>query len=267
MNFHVISCMEKALGQSLLHGVVERAYKKKRFSVNFLNPRDFTSDVHQTIDDRPFGGGDGMLMMAEPMAQGLERVLSKASGPVLMLSPQGKRWSDSWARQLSQEADVTLICARYGGVDQRFLNAYPVQEVSIGDYVLSGGELAAAVLMDSVIRLLPGVLGHDQSAHQDSFAHRGLLEAPHFTRPRLWRDMEVPPVFLQGHHKKINGYKEKLSWLVTLQKRPDLLAEVEIPHRELQGFLQTLEKSETQALGLDRETLQSTLGKIAQEAD
>jgi len=254
--------MGQAVEQAVLHGVVGRSFTKGINSLDIQNPRDFTSDVHQTIDDRPFGGGDGMLMMAEPLSQCLESIDEKSlrSGPVCMLSPQGRAWTDKDAEAHAKFQEMTLICGRYGGVDQRFLQKYQIQEISIGDYVLSGGELAAGVVIDSVARKIPGVLGHDQSAFEDSFGgEHKLLEAPQFTRPREWQGYEVPRVLLEGHHKKIADFQLRMRWLVTLQKRPDLVKAGPPKALGLVKFLKNLSDAEQKSLGLNVELLLETL--------
>ena len=220
MNFHFITLMPELIQQGLDFGVVGSAFKKQICSAEFINPRTFATDNHQTVDDRPFGGGDGMLMMAEPLQKSIDSL--SEPGEIYYLSPQGEVFNDSLCKELSSQKKLTFICGRYGGVDQRFLTKNKIKEISIGDYVLSGGELAALVITDAVVRQIPGVLGHGASAYEDSFKDN-LLEAPYFTRPQSWQEMEVPATLLSGDHKKIADYKMNLSILTTLQKRPDLL--------------------------------------------
>ncbi len=222
MKFKVITLFPDLISQSLSHGILAQALKKNLFAVETINPRDFAADVHKTVDDRPFGGGDGMLMQAEVVKQSLEK--AKAEDPhakVLFLSPQGKTLSEKMVLELAQHNTLILLTARYGGVDQRVINEYVDEEISIGDYVLSGGEMPALVIIDAVARKIPGVLGHAESAEKDSFAN-GLLEAPMFTRPQEWHDQKVPEVLLGGHHGQIEEWRTMMSWLVTLYKRPDL---------------------------------------------
>ncbi len=204
-------------------GVFSQAQKSSLLVLSCLNPRDFTSDTHHTVDDRPFGGGDGMIMLSEPLEKSI--AIAKSAQPdsrIIYLSPQGKALTHQKARALSQEPGLILLCGRYGGIDQRVINQAVDEEISTGDYVISGGELAACVLMDAVSRFIPGVLGHHESVDNDSFAD-GLLEHPNFTRPRNYRGQNVPEVLLGGNHKKINEWKHLVSYLVTLQKRPDLI--------------------------------------------
>ncbi len=236
MKFSVISLFPEMIKEALREGVVGQAIQSEKIKLEVYNPRDWTHDIHKTIDDRPFGGGDGMVMMAEPLAQALEFILKKSqavSGEnespvsvkprVLYLSPQGKTLNHQLVMDLSREAEIILLCGRYAGVDQRLLNHFQFEEVSIGDYVISGGELGALVVIDAVSRQVDGVLGHERSSADDSFAQYGLLEAPLFTRPREWREQEVPSLLLTGNHSQILEDRWALSMLVTFLKREDLL--------------------------------------------
>jgi tRNA (guanine37-N1)-methyltransferase len=231
-------------------GVVGQAIKKDILSVNVVTPRDYTSDVHRTVDDRPFGGGDGMVMLYEPLKKTLES-LGEKRGKVIYLSPQGRPLDDQMARELANEEKLTLVCGRYGGIDQRFLNSFVDQEISIGDYVLSGGELGALVLIDSISRFVPGVLGHVDSAHSDSFA-KGHLEAPLFTRPEANEAGTVPEILKSGHHAKIEEYRESIGALVTLAKRPDLYNWPAKDSLKLLEVLKGLSSEELSVLGLDQ---------------
>ena len=197
-----------------------------------------------------------MLMMAEPLQQALDSISEK--GKILYLSPQGRRLDHQRVSQLAEEPSVTLVCGRYGGIDQRFLNNNEIEEVSIGDYVLSGGELAALVLIDACVRKRPGVLGHAASADEDSFED-GLLEAPYYTRPQEWQSQQVPEILLSGDHKKIVHYKNQLSVLVTLQKRPDLLDSWTGDLEASLAFLLNLSESDLRVLGLDKNLVQERL--------
>lgn len=204
-------------------GVFGQAQKKDLLKMTTINPRDFTSDIHRTVDDRPFGGGDGMIMMAEPLEKSITK--AKAETPtakVLYLSPQGTLFNQAKAVEYAGIEGLILVCGRYGGIDQRVINNLVDEEVSVGDYVISGGELAAGIVMDAVARLVPGVLGHAGSADNDSFSH-GLLEHPNFTKPREYAGQVVPEVLLSGNHKKISDWKNIMSLLTTLVKRPDLI--------------------------------------------
>lgn len=262
MKFNVISIMPDLIESMLKDGVVGSAFQKGICSLNTINPRSFTSDVHQTIDDRPFGGGDGMVMMAEPLQKSLDSLRPINESTIYYLSPQGKVLTDEMATELSEKNEITFVCGRYAGVDQRFLNKNNIQEISIGDYVISGGELAALVVMDAVIRKIPGVLGHAKSASEDSFAMNGILEAPSFTRPREVFGMEVPETLLSGDHKKIDHYKELLAILVTLQKRPELLLAKNVEWKKIKDFLEKISDKECQSLGLLKDELLDKVSRL-----
>lgn len=223
MRFQVLTLFPKMIEEALREGVVGQAVGAGQVEVKCVNPRDFATDLHRSVDDRPFGGGDGMVMMLEPLVAALES-LGDRKGRVVYLSPQGRPWKDSVARQWAGDGrPVTLICGRYAGVDQRLINHHVDEEISIGDYVLSGGELAALVVIDSMTRLLPNVLGNPDSPQVDSFS-QGLLEGPLFTRPRQHALGEVPATLLSGHHARIESYRRALALALTALKRPDLVA-------------------------------------------
>lgn len=235
MRFDLITLFPEMFSALRDQGVNGRAHARGLWSLHFWNPRDFTEDVHRTVDDRPYGGGPGMVMMAEPLARAVAAARAARhaeSGedpgqvPVVLMSPAGRRHDQQLARQWAQSTGAILICGRYEGVDQRFIDRYVTQELSLGDYVLSGGELAAMVVMDTVLRLLPGVLHDAQSAEQDSFnpALDGLLDSPHYTRPETWDGMPVPEVLLSGHHAQIAAWRRERSLALTRARRPDLLA-------------------------------------------
>lgn len=265
MKIDVITLFPEMIESAVSHGVLGQALKEDLLSVKVHTPREFATDRHRTVDDRPFGGGDGMIMLPETLEKTLQKVQHKNS-KVIYLSPQGKTLTDETARALSQEEHLIFICGRYGGIDQRIINAYVDEEISIGDYVLSGGELGALVVIDALARFIPGVLGHEESAHKDSFS-QGLLEHPNFTRPREYLGEEVPEVLLSGNHKLIDEWKRKVSALVTLKKRPDLFKaflEQEVlnyqaqkkkkglpPLAELREFFKQMPEKEKRALGLE----------------
>ena len=215
------------------YGVVGRAVKANRIGLDCINPRDFTKDRHRTVDDRPYGGGPGMLMKVEPLQLAIQAAKenhSSLSGPdtpdsvkVIYLSPQGVKLDHALVRKLSQEQHLILLSGRYEGVDQRLIDKQIDMEVSLGDFVLSGGELAAMVLIDTVTRLLPDVLGHSDSANEDSFED-GLLDHPHYTRPEVYQDLDVPAVLLSGDHQAIEKWRLQQRLGRTWLKRPDLLA-------------------------------------------
>jgi tRNA (guanine37-N1)-methyltransferase len=210
-------------------GVVGRAQERRLLEVAAWNPRDYTSDRHRTVDDRPFGGGPGMVMLAEPLRQAVRaaQAAGTAPGKVIGLSPQGERLTQRKVRALAEQARLLLVCGRYEGVDERFVTELVDEELSIGDYVLSGGELAAAVLIDAIGRLREGALGNAQSAAQDSFED-GLLDCPHYTRPERDGGQAVPAVLLSGDHAAIRRWRLKQSLGRTWQRRPDLLARLQL---------------------------------------
>lgn len=220
LQLDVITLFPEMIEGAVSHGVLSQAIKGDLLKVVAHTPREFAEDRHRTVDDRPFGGGDGMIMLAETLEKTLAKVKHKNS-KVVYLSPQGIVLSAEKARSLAKEEHIVFICGRYGGIDQRIINQYVDEELSIGDYVLSGGELAALVAIDALARFIPGVLGHSESAEQDSFSE-GLLEHPNFTRPRDYLGQQVPEILLSGNHQAIATWKKKVSALVTLQKRPDL---------------------------------------------
>jgi len=210
------------------YGITARAFDNKIVDLRCWNPRDFTTDNHKTIDDRPYGGGPGMVMLAEPLEKTIIAVKQRQSvqgfkPKVIHLSPTGRRLTHQKVVELSRLDSLVLLTSRYEGVDQRLLDAHVDEEISIGDYVLSGGELPAMVLLDAVIRLLPGVLGDAASAEQDSFVN-GLLDCQHYTRPEVYKNEPVPEILLSGNHEKIRQWRLKQSLALTRAKRPDLLA-------------------------------------------
>lgn len=225
MRIDVLSLFPEFVGNTVKLGVVGRAMDRGLLDVHGWNPRDFTEDVHRTVDDRPCGGGPGMVMLGEPLRRCL--AAAKAADPrparVIYLSPQGERLTQRKVEALARQERMILLCGRYEGVDERFLGTSVDEEVSIGDYVLSGGELAAAVLIDAVGRLQEGALGDAASAVEDSFSN-GLLDCPHYTRPVRDGGQEVPEVLLSGNHALIRRWRLKQSLGRTWLRRPDLLA-------------------------------------------
>lgn len=204
------------LGESIL----ERAQQKGALEVGFSNPRDFSEDKHRKVDDRPYGGGAGMVMSAEPLAAAVKSA-KKRGGRVIYMSPQGRRFTQEDARRLSKERQLVLVCGRYEGVDERVMPLFD-EELSIGDFVLTGGELPAMVVADAVARLLPGVLKKEDATQAESFTD-GLLDFPQYTRPPVWRRKKVPEVLLSGDHKRIAEWRRGAARAATRRKRPDLL--------------------------------------------
>ncbi len=212
-------------------GVTGRAVRNGQVSVKYWNPRDFTTDKHRTVDDRPYGGGPGMLMKTGPLSEAIRAARAALTRPcqgevkspkVIYLSPQGKPLDHLAVNRLATESALVLLCGRYEGVDERVLSTLVDEEVSLGDFVLSGGELAAMALLDAVIRRLPGVLGDAESALQDSF-ESGLLDCPHYTRPEVFEGLEVPAVLLSGDHARIARWRARASLFATWHKRPELI--------------------------------------------
>ncbi len=208
LKIDVITLFPEMIENAVSHGVLGQALKSDLLSVKAHSPREFAEDRHRTVDDRPFGGGDGMIMLPETLEKTLIKVKHNNS-KVIYLSPQGRTLTDEKARSFAKEEQLIFICGRYGGIDQRIINLYVDEEISIGDYVLSGGEPGALVVIDALSRFIPGVLGHEESAHKDSFAD-GLLEHPNFTRPRDYLGQDVPAILLGGNHKLIEEWRKKM---------------------------------------------------------
>ncbi len=244
--FSVISLFPEIVQFNLEKGVTGQALKKNVFALELINPRLFTNDVHKTVDDRPFGGGDGMVMLAEPLEKAIKSV-QKPNSKVVFLSPQGRNLTADLSRELSHEEHLILVSGRYSGIDQRLINKYVDLEISVGDYVVSGGELPVCLLIDSVARFIPGVLGHAMSAAEDSFSD-GMLEAPQFTRPARFLDQEVPEVLSSGNHAKIKEWKEKMSLVVTWKKKPELLSQTQI--QQAKAVFEQLAEQDRSVLGL-----------------
>jgi tRNA (guanine37-N1)-methyltransferase len=229
LQFDVVTLFPSMFEAIAKYGITSRALDKKIYQLTLWNPRDFTTDNYKTVDDRPYGGGPGMVMLAEPLENAIKAAKKRQqqagveSPKVIHLSPQGKPLVHADVLRLVGEPGLVLLASRYEGVDERLLQRVVDEEYSIGDYVLSGGELPAMVLIDAVVRQLPGALGDVDSAAEDSFVD-GLLDCPHYTRPEVYEGMQVPDVLLSGHHKEIKRWRLKQSLGRTRDKRPDLLA-------------------------------------------
>lgn len=219
---HVVTLFPDWFEQFKSMGLTGRALDDGRISLRCFNPREYAQGVHRSVDDRPYGGGPGMVMRPEPLAQAIEQARGGSDAPVSGLSPQGRPLDQRGVEQLASRRRLILVCGRYEGIDERVAETLIDEEWSLGDFVLSGGEYAAAAVMDAVIRLQPGVLGHEASAAQDSFSD-GLLDCPHFTRPEDWRGERVPQVLLGGDHAAIARWRREQSLLRTASRRPDLL--------------------------------------------
>jgi tRNA (guanine37-N1)-methyltransferase len=224
MKFHLLTIFPEFFEGPFRHGVVARAARSGTLEILLHDLRDWTHDAHRTVDDRPFGGGEGMLLKPEPIFDAVESIWPERSEgrKVILLSAQGRRFTQTIARELSLESELLLICGRYEGVDERVAELLADDELSIGDYVLSGGELAAAVIVDTVARLLPGVLGNEDSAVNESFED-GILDSPQWTRPADFRGSKVPEVLLSGNHAEIRKWRRQAALEKTRRLRPDLL--------------------------------------------
>lgn len=237
MRFDVITLFPPMFDAVSRHGITGRALEKELYHLRLWNPRDFTTNNYRTVDDRPYGGGPGMVMLAEPLektilaAKQSQREAGVVVPKVVYLSPQGTVLNHQKVAALAGEAGLVLLAGRYEGVDERLLARQVDEEISIGDYVLSGGELAAMVLIDSMVRLLPGALGDADSAAQDSFVE-GLLDYPHYTRPEIYEGVEVPQVLMSGHHAEIQRWRLKQALGRTWLRRPDLLAKRQLTKME-----------------------------------
>jgi len=228
MKFDVLTIFPEMVSASLREGILGRAVKRGKVEVRLVNIRSFARGAHRTTDDRPYGGGDGMVMRPGPISRALKSIdRVKGRSPVILLSPQGERFDQKTAWELSNRDQIILVCGRYEGVDERIRLTCIERELSIGDYVLTGGELAALVVMDAVSRLIPGVLGGERSNLEDSFED-GLLEYPQYTRPKVFQGQEVPPVLLSGDHEKIRLWRRTESLRRTLERRPDLLPQARL---------------------------------------
>lgn len=235
LNFHVISVFPELFSAVRDSGVTGRAHQKGIWSCRCVNPRDQVSDVHNTIDDRPYGGGPGMVMLYQPLKDSLDHIRSSIdqheSLKVIYLSPQGKPLTQAKVAELTKWQHLVLLCGRYEGVDERFVVSHVDEEISVGDFVVSGGELPAMMLMDAVVRLLPGALGHQDSAIEDSFSD-GLLDCPHYTRPAVVEGMAVPAVLQSGNHAEIAKWRRQQKLLRTALRRPDLLVQLALSKAE-----------------------------------
>ena len=229
LQFDVITLFPQMFDAISKYGITARALEKEIYGLSLWNPRDFTTDNHRTVDDRPYGGGPGMVMLAEPLERAISAAVNRqqAAGvtkpKVIHLSPQGKPLTHQHVMALASEPGLVLLASRYEGVDERLLDRLVDEEYSIGDYVLSGGELPAMVLIDAIVRQLPGTLGDADSATEDSFVD-GLLDCPHYTRPEEYAGVKVPEILLSGNHAKIKHWRLKQSLARTRARRPDLLA-------------------------------------------
>jgi len=229
MKFHVLTIFPEIFRGPFEHGVIQRARQAGLVEIQIHDLRDWTHDRHRTVDDRPFGGGEGMLLKAEPVFEAVEAIWPERNERkrIVLLSAQGRTFHQETARRLSRYEELLLICGRYEGVDERVAEHLADEEISIGDFVLSGGELAAAVVIDAVARLQEGVLGNERSALMESFSENGLLDCPQYTRPADFRGWKAPEVLLSGDHEQIRIWRRSAALAKTARLRPDLLPEFE----------------------------------------
>ncbi len=228
MRIDVFSLFPELFAGFLSESILKRAIDRQLLEVLLHNPRQWTENKHGRVDDRPYGGGPGMVLAPQPVVDCVQAIRAEVAkpGPLLLLSPTGRTWNQRWAEELAAESHLMMICGRYEGFDQRILDVLQPIEVSLGDYIINGGEVAAMVLIETVMRLLPGALGDEQSASQDSFSTENrLLEYPQYTRPRDFRGWQVPEVLLSGDHPKIQAWRQEQSEIRTRQRRSDLLTE------------------------------------------
>ena len=248
MNFHILTLFPEMVIGGLGVSITGRAMEKGVITVNAVNIRDYSKDKHRHVDDAPYGGGAGMVMQPGPVVDAYEdlcgRILKRSR--VIYMTPQGKVFNQKIAQELAKEEDLVFICGHYEGIDERALELICTDFLSVGDYVLTGGELPAMVMIDCISRLIPGVLNNEVSAEVESF-HDNLLEYPQYTRPEIYREMPVPPVLLSGHHKNIQEWRRQQSIRRTLERRPDLLEGAELSRKEaeyLEGLRRESQESE-----------------------
>lgn len=252
MKFHIMTLFPEMVEQGLRTSIIGRAEQKGLLSIQAVNIRDYAFNKHQSVDDYPYGGGAGMLMQAEPVYQCYKAVcqetkegLEGKKPRLVYLSPQGRTFNQNIAEEFAQEEELILLCGHYEGIDERVLEEIVTDYVSIGDYVLTGGELAAMVMVDAIARLVPGVLHNDVSAEFESFQDH-LLEYPQYSRPEIWHDKQVPPILLSGHHANIEKWRREQSIIRTARNRPDLLEKAELTEKE-QKFLEEYRKNNLQS--------------------
>ncbi len=260
MRINIITLFPEFFKSPLETGVLGRAIRSGFIKIFFINPRSFTEDKYQSVDDSPFGGGDGMVLKYIPLKKAIESLSLDISEKIIYLSPQGPRWNYKQARKFAeQKKNLTFICGRYGGVDQRIISEYVKEEISVGDYVLTGGEPALLVILDSLTRFIQGALGNKQSSNEESFEHQGLLEAPQWTRPREISGYKIPEIIFSGHHKDIKNFRYLMSLFMTALKRPSAITG-SLSGKDLSKALemvQSFSEEELKALSLHKKDLEN----------
>jgi tRNA (guanine37-N1)-methyltransferase len=243
LQFDIVTIFPRMIEAALAEGIVARALQRGLLRVKVRDLRDFTDDRHRTVDDVPYGGGPGMVMKPEPIFRAVEAIAGEGGAPqaIVLVSPHGRQFTQAEAARLSALDRVTILCGRYEGIDDRVREGLATEELSIGDFVVSGGELPALIIIDTVARLIPGVVGDEDSVAGDSFS-RGLLDFPHFTRPAEFRDLKVPDVLVSGHHGEIRKWRKRQALELTLDRRPELLADAELDVEEQEILRELMEK-------------------------
>jgi tRNA (guanine37-N1)-methyltransferase len=252
MRFDIVTIFPRMIEAAVADGVLAKAIQRELLTVRARDLREFTDDRHRSVDDVPYGGGPGMVLKAEPLFRAVEAIERESGTPqaVVLVSPHGRQFSQSEAARIVTLDHVVILCGRYEGIDDRVRENLATEELSIGDYVVSGGELPALVIVDAVARLIPGVVGDEDSVAGDSFA-RGLLDYPHFTRPAEFRDLKVPEVLVSGHHAEIRKWRKRQALELTLMRRPELLAEAELDVEEQEILRELMETKKGVAHGRD----------------
>jgi tRNA (guanine37-N1)-methyltransferase len=252
VRFDIVTIFPRMIEAALAEGILAKAIQREVLAVHARDLREFTEDRHRSVDDVPYGGGPGMVLKPEPLFKAVDAIRAEAGEPqaIVLMSPHGRRFSQAEAVRLSSLDRVVILCGRYEGIDDRVRERLATEELSIGDYVLSGGELPALVVVDAVARLIPGVVGDEDSVAGDSFA-RGLLDYPHYTRPAEFREWKVPDVLISGHHAEIRKWRKRQAIELTLLRRPDLLAEAELDVEEQEILRELLEAKKGVAHGRD----------------
>ncbi|PKM50755.1 MAG: tRNA (guanosine(37)-N1)-methyltransferase TrmD [Firmicutes bacterium HGW-Firmicutes-7] len=243
MNYHVLTLFPEMIEQGLSASILGKAQEKNLINLNAVNIRDYANNKHKQVDDYPYGGGAGMVMQPQPIIDAYDSIVRKLDHRprLIYLTPQGKTFNQDMALELSKENSLVFLCGHYEGVDERVVETIVTDEISIGDYVLTGGELAVMVIIDAISRLIPGVLKNDQSAETETF-HNGLLEYPQYTRPADYNGLKVPEVLLSGHHENIDKWRKEQSLLRTALKRPDLLEKANLSTQDLKILKKILQK-------------------------